>query len=242
MEPVHIRTSDDYYGRMSTSEGLPKEVLPSQVRYDSGDAVEEIFNSLTHAIGAGIAIAGLVALLILTGNDPSPWKYVGFTIFGTSQILLFLSSAVMHGFATLPRIRRSLAVFDHAFIYVLIAGTYTPLCLIAMRGNWGWVILGLIWGMAITGIVLKTIFFDRTRLIADLLYVPMGWLIVVFFRPLLQTVSVQLIVWAMVAGIFYTVGVVFYAWCKFRFAHVVWHIFVLIASVSFILGYVLHLV
>ena len=227
---------------MSSSETLLEEISPSQVRYDSGGAVEEIFNSLTHAIGAGLAIAGLVTILILTGNDPSPWKYVGFSIFGTSQILLFLSSAVMHGFATLPRIRRSLAVFDHALIYVLIAGTYTPLCLIAMRGNWGWVILGIIWGLAIIGIVLKTIFFDRTRLIANLLYVPMGWLIVLFFRPLLQTTSVQLIVWAMIGGVCYTGGVIFYAWLKFRFSHVIWHLLVLVASVSFFVGYVLHLV
>ncbi len=227
---------------MSSSETLPEEILPSQVRYDSGGAVEEVFNSLTHAIGAGLAIAGLVALLILTGNDPSPWKYVGFSIFGTSQILLFLSSAIMHGFATLPRIRRSLAVFDHALIYILIAGTYTPLCLIAMRGNWGWVILGIIWGLAIIGIVLKTIFLDRTRLLADLLYVPMGWLIVLFFRPLLQSVSVELVVWAMIAGVSYTGGVVFYAWCKFRFSHVVWHLLVLVAGVCFFVGYALHLV
>ncbi|MEE8441495.1 MAG: hemolysin III family protein [Spirochaetia bacterium] len=227
---------------MSTSGKLPEEIPASQIRYESGGAIEEIFNSLTHAIGAGLAIAGLVALLILTGKDPSPWKYVGFSIFGASQILLFLSSAVMHGFAAMPRIRRSLAVFDHALIYVLIAGTYTPLCLIAMRGNWGWVILGIIWSLAIIGIVLRTIFFDRTRLLADLLYVPMGWLIVLFFRPLLQTTSVQLVVWAMIAGVFYTVGVVFYAWCKFSFSHVVWHLFVIVAGVSFFVGYALHLV
>ncbi len=227
---------------MSTSENLPREVLPSQVRYESGGATEEIFNSITHAIAAGLSIAGLVTLLILTGDDPSPWKYVGFSIFGTSMILLFLSSAFTHGFAGMPRIRRKFAILDHAFIYVLIAGTYTPLCLIAMRDNWGWVILGIIWGLAIIGIVLKTAFYDKARLATDLLYVPMGWLIVFFVRPLLQTTSVQLVVWALIGGVCYTVGVIFYAWWKFRFSHVVWHLFVLAASVSFFMGYVLHLV
>jgi len=227
---------------MNSSETLPDELSPSQVRYASGGAVEEIFNSLTHAIGAGLAIAGLITLLILTGDDPNPWKYVGFSIFGASQILLFLSSAFTHGFAGMPRIRRKFAILDHAFIYVLIAGTYTPLCLIAMRDNWGWVILGIIWGLAIVGIVLKTAFYDKARLATDLLYVPMGWLIVFFVRPLLQTTSVQLVVWALIGGVCYTVGVIFYAWWKFRFSHVVWHLFVLAASVSFFVGYVLHLV
>ena len=227
---------------MNTSENLPKEVPPSQIRYESGGAVEEIFNSVTHAIGAGLSIAGLAVLLVLTGNDPSPWKYVGFSVYGTSQILLFLSSAFTHGFAAMPRIRRKLAVLDHAFIYVLIAGTYTPMCLIAMRDDWGWVVFGLIWGLAIIGVVLKSVFFDKVRLMANLLYLPMGWMVAFFIRPLLRTAPVQLVVWIVIGGVCYSVGVIFFAWRKLPYSHVVWHLFVIAASVSFFVGYVLHLV
>ena len=136
---------------------LPKEIRPSEVRYRSGGAVEEILNSITHAIGAGLSIAGLIALLVLTGNDPSPWKYVSFSIYGASQILLFLSSAFMHSFAAMPRIRWVLAIFDRVFIYVLIAGTYTPVCLIALRDGVGWPIFGVIWGLAAIGIIVTLV-------------------------------------------------------------------------------------
>lgn len=227
---------------MNTSEGLPKEVLPSEIRYQSGNAIEEIFNSITHAMGAGLSIAGLVVLLVLSGNDPSPWKYVGFSVFGASQILLFLSSAVMHGFATMPRIRRALTVLDRSFIYVLIAGTYTAPALIAMRGSRGWLVFGIIWGLAIIGVVLKTAFSDKARLVTDLLYLPMGWLIVFFYRPMVQATSMQFAVWVIIGGLCYTVGFIFFAWRKLPFSHVVWHLFVVAGGVSFFMAFFLHLV
>jgi len=220
---------------------LPREVPPSQIRYESGGAIEEIFNSITHAIGAGLAIAGLVALLIISRDDPSPWKYVGFSIYGASQILLFLSSAVMHSFAALPRIRRVLLIFDQVFIFVLIAGTYTPACLIAMRDNWGWVVFGIIWGLAAIGIVLKSTVMRESKLTTDLIYVPMGWLIVLVFRPMIESTSVAFAMWMLIGGACYAVGVVFYAWRKLPFSHVIWHLFVIGGSVSFFLAYALHL-
>ena len=227
---------------MKTLGNLPEELLPSQIDHDSGGAIEEIFNTLTHAIGAGLSIAGLIPLLLLTGNDPTPWKYIGFSVFGASQILLFLSSALTHGFAAMPRIRRRFAVLDHAFIYVLIAGTYTPVCLIAMRGNWGWVVFGVIWGLAVIGIVLKTAFFDKARLAANFLYIPMGWFVALVFRPLLRATSLQFFIWIMIAGACYTLGFIFFAWRKLPFSHVVWHLFVIGGGVSFFVAFVLHLV
>lgn len=223
------------------TQDLPEEVSPSAIRYESGGAVEEIFNSLTHAIGAGLAIAGLVALLIISSNDPDPWKYVAFSVYGVSQILLFVSSAVMHSFAAMPRIRRTLLVLDHVFIYVLIAGTYTPVCLIAIRDSRGWIVFGIIWALAALGVTLKSLFFDRPRLIADLLYVPMGWLILLVFRPMMHATSPGFIVWALTGGACYTIGVVFYAWRKLPFSHVVWHLFVIGGSVSFFMAFALHL-
>ena len=226
---------------MSTTDDLPREVPPSQIRYASGGAIEEIFNSITHAVGAGLAIAGLVAIMILVGEDPSPWKYVAYSIYGASMILLFLGSAIMHSFAAMPRVRRILLILDQAFIFVLIAGTYTPICLIAIRDSWGWVMFGIVWALAIVGIVLKATVFQKESLKTDIIYVPMGWMIVLIFRPVIQATSTGFIVWALIGGACYTIGVVFYAWRRLPFAHVVWHLFVIAGCVSFYLGYALHL-
>jgi hemolysin III len=112
------------------------ELRPSEIQYESGGAIEETFNSITHAIGAGLAIAGLTALMMLTEMNPSPWKYASFLVYGVSQILLYLSSALVHSFASLPRIRYYLRIVDQSFVYLLIAGTYTPVTLLVMRGPW----------------------------------------------------------------------------------------------------------
>lgn len=220
---------------------LPQQLRPSEVRYESGDAIEEIFNSLTHAVGAGLSIAGFVALMMLTNMRPDPWKYVGFTVYGVSQILLFSSSALMHSFAALPRIRYYLRIVDQAFIFLLIAGTYTPLTLTAMRGPWGWTIFGLIWTLALAGILLKTLVFRTPHIATDLLYVPMGWIIVVALRPMLRVVPVEFAYWLAGGGICYTVGVVFYAWKRLRFSHTIWHLFVIGGSVCFFMGYSVYL-
>lgn len=220
---------------------LPEQLLPNEIRYTSGNAIEEIFNSITHAIGAGLAIAGLVALMMLTNQNPSIWRYVGFGVYGTTQILLYLSSSLMHSFAALPRIRYYLRIVDQAFIFLLIAGTYTPVTLIAMRGNWGWLVFGIIWGFALVGILLKTLVFREPHILTDLLYIPMGWTIVVAFRPMMQVVETGLIVWTLTGGAFYTIGVVFYAWKKLPFSHTIWHLFVIGGSVSFFMAYSVYL-
>ena len=219
----------------------PREVPPSQIRYESGNAIEEIFNSLTHAMGAGLSIAGLVVLLVITGDDPSPWKYAGFAVYGATQILLYLSSALMHSFASLPRIRAVLRVIDQAFVFVLIAGTYTPVTLIAMRGNRGWLVFALIWGLAAAGVIVKSVFRRIPSLVSDVLYLPMGWLIVFAFRPLSESTSPGFVTWMLIGGICYTAGVVFYAWRRLPFNHVIWHLFVLGGSFSFFFAYALHL-
>ncbi|MFW6212984.1 MAG: PAQR family membrane homeostasis protein TrhA [Spirochaetota bacterium] len=226
---------------MTELEKLPREIVPSEVRYESGNAIEEIFNSITHAMGAGLSIAGLVVLLVITGNEPSPWKYAAFSIYGATQILLYLSSAIMHSFAALPRIRVVLRVIDQVFVFILIAGTYTPVTLIAMRESRGWLVFGLIWGLAIVGIVVKTVFNRKQSMLTDLIYLPMGWLIVIAFRPLTEATSPGFITWMLIGGACYTVGVIFYAWKRLPFNHVAWHLFVIGGSVSFFMAYALHL-
>jgi hemolysin III len=210
------------------------------VHHESGNAVEEIFNSLTHAIGAGLSIAGLVALLFITTLEPDPWKFVSFSVYGATQIMLFLSSAVLHSFATMPRIRYYLRIIDQAFVFVLIAGTYTPLALVAMRDNWGWTLFGVIWGLAVLGILLK-VFIPRGGVLTDLVYVPMGWLVLLFFRPFLESTSAGFALWALIGGACYTLGVAFYAWKRLPFSHTVWHLFVIAGSLSFFMAYAAHL-
>lgn len=219
---------------------LPREIRPSEVRHESGNAVEEIFNSLTHAIGAGLAIAALFVLMYITGLEPSPWKYVSFAVYGATQILLYLSSALLHSFATMPRVRYYLRIIDQAFVFVLIAGTYTPLALIAMRGNWGWTVFGVIWGLAVLGILLKVLV-PRGGILTDILYVPMGWLLLLFIRPFLESVPQGFVQWALIGGVCYTVGILFYAWKRLPFSHTIWHLFVIGGSAAFFIAYAAHL-
>ena len=224
---------------MSTT--LPTEIHPRDIHYESGNAVEEIFNSLTHAIGAGLAIAAFVALIMLTNMDPDPWKYAAYTIYGVSQILLYLSSALVHGFAAHPKVRYYLRIVDQSFVYLLIAGTYTPVTLTVMRGSWGWTIFGIIWTMALAGIILKTMVFREHHIITDLLYLPMGWVMIVAIKPMIRMVPPGFMFWMAAGAVSYTVGVVFYLWRKLPFNHVIWHLFVLAGSFSFFMGYSVHL-
>ena len=218
-----------------------RELRPSEIAYESGGVIEEIFNSLTHAVGAGLAISGRTALIMLTNQNPDPWKYVSFSVYGASQILLYLSSSLMHSFASLPRIRYYLRIVDQSFIYLLIAGTYTPVTLTVMRGPWGWSIFGVIWGLAVLGILLKTLVFRTPHIITDLLYIPMGWIVLIAARPMMATAPAGLIRWMLVGGAFYTVGVAFYAWRRLPFSHTIWHLFVIGGSVSFFMGFSLYL-
>lgn len=222
-------------------EMIPRELRPSEIRYESGGAVEEIFNSLTHAMGIGLSIAGLIVLMIRTGQDPSPWKYAGFAVYSASQILLYTSSALMHSFAALPRIRYYLRIVDQCFIYLQIAGTYTPVILVGMRNVWGWTVFAIVWTLAVVGIVLKTTVFRTQHIISDLLYIPMGWTLVVAIRPMIRILPGGLLFWMLAGGLCYTGGVVFYAWRRLPFGHTIWHLCVLAGSISFFLGFSLHL-
>jgi hemolysin III len=217
------------------------ELRPSEIQYESGGAIEEIFNSITHAIGAGLAIAGLTALMMLTEMNPSPWKYASFLVYGVSQILLYLSSALVHSFASLPRIRYYLRIVDQSFVYLLIAGTYTPVTLLVMRGPWGWTVFGIIWAFALIGIILKSTIYRSHHIVTDLLYIPMGWTIIIAIRPLLQMAPDGFLFWMLMGGISYTGGVLFYAWRKLPFSHTLWHLCVIGGSVSFFMGFSLYL-
>lgn len=223
------------------AETLETELRPSEIRYESGGPIEEIFNSITHAIGAGLSIAGLTALMMLTNEDPSPAKYASFIVYGVSQLLLYLSSSIMHSFAALPRVRYYLRIVDQSFVYLLIAGTYTPVTMIILEGAWGWTVFGIVWGVAILGIILKSLVFRDHHIITDLLYIPMGWIIVIAIGPLMRLSPPGFLMWGLIGGLCYTLGVVFYAWKRLPFGHTIWHLFVIGGSVSFFMGFSLYL-
>ena len=191
---------------------------------------EELANVVTHAIGAVFGIAGLAALMVGAWRHHDAWRTVSFSIYGATLILLYLASVFYHG-ARSPRAKRLLQLFDHAAIYLLIAGTYTPFTLVSLRGSWGWTMFGLIWGLAIFGILLKVFFFGRLAFISTLLYLVMGWLVVIAIKPVMDAVSMRGLAWLVAGGLAYTVGVIFYAWHRLPYSHPIWHLFVLAGSV-----------
>ncbi|MCK5735655.1 MAG: hemolysin III family protein [Spirochaetaceae bacterium] len=205
-------------------------------------SIEEKLNSITHSIGAGMSIAGLVFLLALTGmNSGGALRYAAFSLYGAFQIMLYLSSSLTHLFIDHPHIHTPLRVIDQASIYLLIAGTYTPISLIAMPGKWGWWIFGIIWSIAIAGILMKSVFLRGKNIASDLLYLPMGWLIFAAFKPLRAMAPYGLVMWTILGGGLYTGGIVFYLWKKLPYAHVLWHLFVLAGGISFYIGFALYL-
>lgn len=196
----------------------------------SSSTGERIANTITHGIGAGLSVAGLVILIVRAARHGSPWHLASFLIFGISLLLLYLASSIYHAFAAKPW-KAVLQRLDHAAIYFLIAGTYTPFLLITMRSGLGWTVLGVMWGLSLFGLVLKLAFSNRFEKPTVWLYLIMGWAgLVVFFQPGTQLGTLTTI-FLIIGGVFYTVGVIFYRWKKLPYSHAIWHMFVLGGSI-----------
>ncbi|WP_419960017.1 PAQR family membrane homeostasis protein TrhA [Psychrobacillus sp. BM2] len=191
---------------------------------------EEIANATIHGIGAIFSIAALVILIVSSVIHGTAWHVVSFTLFGSSMVLLYLSSTLVHGFPA-GRVKDFFEIMDHSAIYFFIAGTYTPFLFLAIKGTLGWTLFGIVWGLAIGGTVFKAFFVKRFLHTSTLLYVVMGWLMVFGWKPLLENVSSQGLILLAIGGILYTVGAVFYVWRGFTYHHAVWHVFVLVASI-----------
>lgn len=191
----------------------------------------EWFNSISHMIGAALALVGLVILVVLAALQGDPWKIVSFSIYGTTLLLLYTFSALYHSLH--GKAKKVFRKFDHLSIYLLIAGSYTPFTLITLRGVWGWSIFGAIWGLAILGIVLDSLPQKGQRVLPVIIYVFMGWLILIALGPLLRALPLMGLAWLLLGGVFYTIGIVFYALDKrVRHFHGIWHLFVLAGSLS----------
>lgn len=201
---------------------------------------EEIFSSVSHGLGALLSIAALVVLVVFASLKGDVWRIVSFSIYGFTLFFLYLSSTLYHSIVY-EKAKKVFRVFDHAAIYLLIAGSYTPISLVAMRGTWGWVIFSVIWSLALLGIILNIVSLEKTRIYSTILYVLMGWLIVAAAKPMLSMIPQGLFPWLLVGGLIYTFGIVFYAWKKIPFNHGIWHLFVLGGSVVHYLGFLFYL-
>ena len=200
---------------------------------------QELANSITHGLGAVLSIAALSVLVSLAGVRGDVWRVVSFSIYGAALILLYLASTFYHSVRA-PHVKRVLRILDHVFIYVLIAGTYTPFALVCLRGGWGWSIFGIMWGLAAVGIVLKVVFIGRAAILSVVVYIAMGWFIVIAIKPVLTAVPPGGLLWLILGGLAYTSGTAFYAWRSLPYNHAVWHLFVLAGSTFHFFGILLY--
>lgn len=212
-----------------------KQPRPGAVPIEHYSPLEDLLNSLTHGIGAVCSLFGMVLLLVLASGQGDVWKLVSFSIFGVSLILLYLSSTLYHSFRR-PALKRAFKMLDHCAIYLLIAGTYTPFLLVNLRDGVGWPLFGVIWGLALAGIVLKLAFGHRFKALRVAVYLVMGWLALIVASPLAASLTDLSLALMISGGVVYTLGVVFYLVKKIPFNHVIWHLFVLGGSVCHFLA------
>ncbi|MFH1850758.1 MAG: hemolysin III family protein [Candidatus Neomarinimicrobiota bacterium] len=191
---------------------------------------EDIANSVTHGIGAILSFLTLIPLIIFATWSGDPWRIAGFVVFGFSLFLVYLTSSLYHGI-TKPRVKQVFRILDHAAIYFLIAGTYTPIILVALRNPLGWALLGIVWVMAVAGVIHEIFFFSKMNWFSVPYYVLMGALILFAIKPLLEMVPLGMTIWLLVGGACYIVGLIFYAWERLPYNHAIWHLFVIGGSV-----------
>jgi hemolysin III len=191
---------------------------------------EELTNAVLHGVGLGLAIAALVVLVVFAVNYGGGKHVAAFSIYGSTLILLYLASTLYHSFPR-GKVKDIFRIVDHACVYLLIAGTYTPLALIGLQGTLGWTIFGVAWGLALVGIVYKIFWIKRFIILSTLLYIAMGWMILVAIRPLLDSINTTSLVFLAIGGLAYTLGTIFYGWQKLKYNHAIWHLFVLAGSI-----------
>jgi len=193
-------------------------------------SLEEIANAITHGIGLLLSIAGFVVLLVLAALRGTAWHIVACSIYGATLICLYAASTLYHAVIS-PRVKRALRIFDHSAIYLLISGTYTPFLLVSLRGPWGWSLFGVIWGLALVGVLFKFWFVERFAILSTAVYIAMGWLVVIAAKPVITHLPLTAIIWLLAGGLAYTGGVIFFAAKRIPYSHAIWHLFVLAGSI-----------
>ncbi|KAA0550131.1 hemolysin III family protein [Bacillus sp. BGMRC 2118] len=201
---------------------------------------EEIANSITHGIGGLLSIAGLVLLIVFSSLYGTAWHIVSFTLFGSTMVLLYTASTLVHG---LPKGKAKdvFEIIDHSSIYFFIAGTYTPFLFIVVKGALGWTLFGIVWGIAIVGTIFKSFFVKKYLHTSTVLYVLMGWMIVFAWGPLSENLHPTGLALLVIGGVLYTIGAIFYVWRGFRYHHMIWHIFVVAGTIAHFFAVLLYL-
>lgn len=185
----------------------------------------ERFNAWSHLIGALLALTGAIWLIVLSSLDGDPWKIVGVSIYGVTLLLLYTVSTIYH--SVRGRAKRILQKLDHLSIYLLIAGSYTPFCLVTLNGAWGWTLFGIVWGLAIIGMLQEIKPRSEARVLSLVIYAVMGWLVLIAVGPLLRNLGGEGFAWLLAGGIVYTAGIVFFVYdTRYRHWHGIWHLFV----------------
>ncbi|MFZ2651599.1 MAG: hemolysin III family protein [Burkholderiaceae bacterium] len=201
----------------------------------------ERFNAITHLVAAALALAGAVLLVVLAALSGDAWKVVSVSIYGLTLVMLYSFSVLYHSLR--GRAKRVLQKLDHQGIYLLIAGSYTPFCLVSLRGAWGWSLFGVVWGLALLGSLQELWTRSKARILSVVIYVVMGWAVVVALLPLYRALGPAGFAWVVAGGLFYTVGIVFYALDdRIRHAHGVWHLFVMAGSASHYVAILVYVV
>lgn len=187
---------------------------------------EELANTVTHGFGLCFSMIGFIFLMIAATQQGDFWSIFSCAVYGSTLVVLYAASTFYHAFQS-ERVKHILRIADHCAIYLLIAGTYTPFTLISLQGTLGWTIFGVVWGLAVIGMILKVLFFDRFELFSTLLYIAMGWLVLIAIEELVVSLSYEGLAWLIAGGISYSAGIIFYVKEQWRFSHAIWHLFVL---------------
>ena len=214
--------------------------MEEQTKIQFYSPTEEKLNIWSHAVGIFLSIIALVLLIVKAVEQNNVWMMVSFPIFGISLIVLYLASTLYHA-SKHPEKRFKLKIFDHAAIYVLIAGTYTPFTLVSLNGEIGWFIFSVVWAIAFAGIILKLFFTGRFKVISTAMYVLMGWIIIFYFKELTANLNSDGVFYLILGGVFYTIGAILYSIKKIKFNHAIFHFFVLAGSFCHFLSVYLYI-
>ncbi len=190
---------------------------------------EELVHAITHGVGIFLSKVAFIVLLIFALYNGDFWHLLSATIFGSTMLFMYLASTISHALPA-GKLKDFFQIIDHSAIYLFIAGTYTPILLIPLRGDIGWTLFIIVWGIAVLGIIFKIFFVKRFLVLSTLFYILMGWLITIVWEPLANAMPQNGLTYLVIGGLLYTVGAVFYVWRKFHFHHAIWHIFVLAGS------------
>ena len=197
--------------------------------------LEEIANSISHGLGLALSVVGFTVLIFLANQSGDPWRLTAYIVYGTSLTTLYLFSTLYHSL-TQSRMKAIFRRLDHSAIYLLIAGTYTPVILISLRTTWVILLLPVVWAMAIFGVYMKVFYIHKYERLTLIFYILMGWLALIAAKPLFNSIPIESFIWIIFGGVAYTTGVIFYAWNRLPFNHTIWHGFVLVGSFFHFMG------